>query len=571
LFYQRILLAISLILLLTACTDALRTSNPVYHPAPSPSMPPSGQRPTVHSTAVVQPTAEPTPNLPTPTVTESDSAVAPPAAAAVNIDETTLATLQRLHTIGLGGAIAAAIAPDNTRLAIATTAGLALFELPSLRQLRLDTIPGGAEQVSFADEGQTLRVVTGRRYGPATVQLRRVADGSLVEVMAEDESTPFSPVINSPDGQLEAQFPPLDSVQIPGVRVTRTSDGALLYEDESTLTIAFSPDSSLIALVASDGAVRVLDRSGTAIGELALPPYWGVGFSPDGNTLVAAGRSIDLWDAATATRRAELDALLVGRPSSAELRVRPSADGSVLTVEGGYQFFESVLRQGSAWYVTGETFTPAWRSSASGAGIGTFQTYVGAISSATDATAWTEDGIALGIYSAGELQRTIQVPSEVGALAFSPDGTLLAIGDRAGRVQLVPVADGAPTQEFQATGSVTQLEFASDGAMLGARSESGEIVVWQLDTDRRVALITEPAELRPLADRPWAEPFLFTPDSEILIAWGRNGVRFYRLNDGALVHLLPERTEAVAIDPQGHILALLQDELIALWGLPSAE
>lgn len=548
------------------------TAQQVAAPAPvAPVTATSAAAPTRQATAISTPTAQQV-AAPTPSAAPGPPLVPPtatPGFPEARIGTETLAALRPLRAIGLGGAVHAAIAPDNRLLAVATTAGVAIFELPSLRHLRLDPIRGGVRRVAFSADGQTLLVT---RATELELQRRRVADGSL-EGVEPASFGPYPSTIVSPSGDLQANLAIPDSVPIPRVTITRVADGAIVYADDDTLTMSFSPDSATAALVTFAGEVRLVDlASGAATAALALPAYWGVGFSPDAQTLVTTGRSVWLWDVVASTVR-ELPGAMGSAVDQDTLggrqRVRSSADGDVLTVEGEYDYFEASLIRGSAWRVAGDKLTPAWQSAAGGSGIMNISTYVGAISPASDVTAYTDDGTSLGIYRAGQLLRSLRIAAGVGALAFSPDGALLAIGDRAGQVQLVAVADGAESQLGQAEGEVFGLVFSPDGALLGVRRADDTIEVFQLGEAGPVARVQDaPAQEDHAKNAAGRDQFLFTADGELLIAWDFETVRFYRLSDGRLLHTLPEGAQGLAIGPRRRLLALLRDQRVELWGIP---
>jgi WD40 repeat protein len=198
-----------------------------------------------------------------------------------------------------------------------------------------------------------------------------------------------------------------------------------------------------------------------------------------------------------------------------------------------------------------------------------FTTYVGAISTATDAVAWTDDGVALGVYRGGEAQYTLQIPDGVGALAFSPDGALLAVGDKAGRVQLVRAGDGTVAQTVQGQQALTVLQFSPDGALLGGREIDGTLSVWTVAEGAPVVQIVAEASDAVLPhDAPRRDPFIFTHDGTMLITAGTGPVRFYRTRDGQLLHQLEAPAEDVAIGPRQRLLGLVRGGRVELWGIP---
>jgi hypothetical protein len=139
------------------------------------------------------PTAAPVATAPPATAVPAAAPIQPPTATPAfpeaRITEATLSALQPLRSVGYGAARDAAIGPDNRLLAVATTAGVALFELPTLRHLRFDPISGGAHRVSFGDNGETLGVITGGPYEPQETQVRRVADGMLLSAGPAEATT----------------------------------------------------------------------------------------------------------------------------------------------------------------------------------------------------------------------------------------------------------------------------------------------------------------------------------------------------------------------------------------------
>jgi WD40 repeat protein len=505
---------------------------------------------------------------------------ATPAFPEARITEATLDRLRPLRSVGFGEAADAAISPGNRLLAVATTAGVAIFELPSLRHLRFDPIDSGVYRIAFADE-QTLALATGAVFEPHERQTRRVSDGAL---LSSGPAELFEQTLQvfSPDQRLVASFNVPDSSPTPGVRLNRVADGGLLYHDDWTVRVSFSPDSSLIALVAYDGTLRLIDRGGKSIGTLEIPGYWSVAFSPDGQNMVTAGRAVWVWDAVSGELRQMPSGLAVAGDSSiigAEQNARFSPDGRLLTVEGSYTVFEATLRRGSTWAIGGSAADSqasgevagarhAWDTDAGGLGVINYETYGGAISPATNATAKTDDGVELIVAQGDTPPATLTVPAGVGALAFSPDGVLLAVGDKAGAVQIVQVSDRATARTMQGAAGLTTLRFSPDGALLGGRGGS-EISVWSVADGALVARIAlAPTDVALPAGSTAEAPFIFTPDSAMLITWGKQAIHFYGVGDGQLLHRLATPAQQVAIGPRQRLLGVLSGRRVELWGIP---
>jgi hypothetical protein len=126
----------------------------------------------------IAPIVEPTPSVLSVSI---DPPSATPLFPSMQIDEANLTALRPLRTIGVGRAVQAALAPSGDTLAVATTAGVALFELPSMRQLRFDQIDGGASAVAFSHDGTLL---TAELQPLTSTELRRVADGAKLTRLA---------------------------------------------------------------------------------------------------------------------------------------------------------------------------------------------------------------------------------------------------------------------------------------------------------------------------------------------------------------------------------------------------
>jgi WD40 repeat protein len=363
-----------------------------------------------------------------------------------------------------------------------------------------------------------------------------------------------------------------DSSPTPGVRLIRVANVQPIYEDALIERVAFSPDSSLIALVAYDGTLRLLDASGAIVRTLELPAYWSVAFSPDGQSIVTAGRAVWVWDTVTTELRERPAGLALAGDSwvtGAVQRASFSPDGAVLTVAGEYSGFEAILRRGSAWTLGDGGAVHAWDSEAGAAGFTNFTTYSGAISPATEAVAWTDDGVLLGVKPGAGAEYTLQVPAGVAALAFSPDGQLLGVGDNAGQVQLVRTSDGTIARTAQAGTALAVLQFSPDGVLLGGRGMDGRLPVWAVADGALVGrMAAEPVEAASPPDMSGRDPFIFTPDGTLLITWGIGRVRFYRISDWRLVHQIEETVEDVAIGPRQRLLSLVRGGRVELWGIP---
>jgi WD40 repeat protein len=87
----------------------------------------------------------------------------------------------------------------------------------------------------------------------------------------------------------------------------------------------------------------------------------------------------------------------------------------------------------------------------------------------------------------------VDAPNPYAALAFSPDGTLLAAAQKAGTIRLFRPADGGDLGKLDVGRVITQLAFSPDGSLLAARSADGALTIWRLADHVRLSdLQTDP-------------------------------------------------------------------------------
>lgn len=324
------LLALSL---LAGCAPSAPAPAPPASPAatqgaPAPTGAPTRVAPSPAPAATAAATAAPRPAAPLPT--EGPAALGAPSPTPALPEPTISAQdgddLALLRTVGWGAARSGDISPDRSLLAVATSAGVALFGLPELRHLRLYHIPGGAAALRFSPGGGLLAVA-----GTSATDLRRVADGSLL-ASVEGQTPLFGP-----DGQtlVTQQTVPgetNEALQAPLTLLWR-ADGQPVARLPDERPLAFSPDGALLATQRGPRVVVRRSADGASLRELE-----GVGaaFSPDGKWFALSspdGADVQLWPAGDLERAAKADLHLASEvdPGEGERELVFSADSQTLT------------------------------------------------------------------------------------------------------------------------------------------------------------------------------------------------------------------------------------------------
>jgi WD40 repeat protein len=176
-----------------------------------------------------------------------------------------------------------------------------------------------------------------------------------------------------------------------------------------------------------------------------------------------------------------------------------------------------------------------------------------------------QEQVTFGLHDmvSGQLLYTIEAPplSHVLSTAFSPQGSLLAIGSADGvRVwdvkggQLLYVVEGRIDRNRGAV-------FTPDGRILATRSNDGMVRLWDTTTGQLLHSLTD------------GQQVTFSPSGDEVALASRNSVSFYDLATGQLRRTLEGHGSGgnIAFTPDSHTLALTANSLIHLWDVPGGQ
>jgi WD40 repeat protein len=173
-----------------------------------------------------------------------------------------------------------------------------------------------------------------------------------------------------------------------------------------------------------------------------------------------------------------------------------------------------------------------------------------------------ENTLAIGLYRGDVLVRAVPdgqerpirteaTYGEIRALAFSPDGSLLAVAPSAG-VELWDLVSREPVVQFAPTprSVVRGLAFSPDGKFLAVTDHRSEVLMWDIAGGRGHTVA--------IPGMRWAHAVAFAPDGRTLAVldnWGDAGVVLWDLSDHRARTTIPGRARDLAISPDGRVLA----------------
>ena len=284
--------------------------------------------------------------------------------------------------------------------------------------------------------------------------------------------------------------------------------------------VAFSPDGSVLASsLFSEFLIKLINISdGRILHILSDHIYHAqeVSFSPDGNMLVSGSRGntgINIW------RLSDWSHLRTMNPYSTYdvLSIDISPDGSIIAAGT-------------------DTSVDIWRVS-DGIRLRTLGGFAGL---------WV-----------------------VGAVSFSPDGTMLASGSGVFKggsfLGLWRISDGSLLQHPNTSnGQINSVDFSPDGKTVASGGDNNLVELWRVSDGSILKTLKGHSES--------VLSVAFSSDGTLLASGSSdNTVKLWRVSDGALLQTLEGHTKmvySVAFSPDGRILASSSDDgTIRVWGV----
>ena len=508
--------------------------------------------------------------------------------------------------IGRGGVYELAYSPDSTKLAVASSIGIWIYDARTGETLRLLT--GHTSYVmcvAFSPDGSTL---ASGSYDD-TIRLWDTDTGELKATLEHTGLMRINSVAFSPDGRTLASGGTDEFIKFWDVRtgeLLRTFAG----HAAAVSSVVYSPDGETLASYGADRRIHLWDaKTGEFLmaldpefedAGLALDRIYAIAYSPDSQSL-ASGSSdgkIRVWD----PRTGQLKSTLIAHASDVTA-VTFSPDGQILVgavslEEGGTTEFWNVGTGERLKSFTGHTdritalvFSKDGGMFASSSDDETIRFWHPATetplrtitghnrkrifhvmyaSHGRILACLREESIQLWDPHTGRLIKTVDFKERIFSTAYSPDNVTFACETAGGNVWLLD----ANTDEHNGTAlighteGISSLDFNRDGSILASGSYDRTIRLWNVDTgDLRETLEGHTDGVQHVT---------FSPTGLILASASDDGtIRLWDINTGDVIKTLDghaERIRHVAFSPTGLILVSTDgDGTIRLWDTKTGE
>ena len=492
--------------------------------------------------------------------------------------------LQQIARLSAGSAKNIVFSPDGSYVAIATSAGLDIYDIQSKEIYKKLNVDEKVSDVVFLHDGSLL---AGTDFGidhysaddfnylqsydtdRIVYSLSLSADGKTLL----SNSSPDSLVYKINDGVLERSHKILYNIYIrsfdlspDGTKVATGSSGGelkiwevesgfLLHEvnahSGSINEISWSPDGSILATASEDQTVVIWNADGTKNKTLNTfeSNIHTVKFSPDGKRLITgtAKNEAQIWDFANAS----LEKTLTGGTkkfydfeldASGKKLIGRNGDGTVVYWDVDSDSYGEQISKYNV-FIEPPVVSP----------LGDKIYYYDAI------------GFSSMCNSKGDVlwSDCHEYDDQMLAPAFSVDGSMLIAGTNGGYVKILDAESGEELSQFKAHDAVIRrLVISPDGKTIATASDDTMVKLWSFDTHELLATLAgHNAAVSALAFSPDGTYLASAGDEPLIIMWDpKTAKQLYQLESHE------DKVFALAFSPDGNFLASAGfSNLVIIW------
>ncbi len=485
------------------------------------------------------------------------------------------ATGKLVLAVRQGGQVqAAALSPDGRMLLTVGSNSRGedrrarIFAVPSGRFVRL--LPAqGVTTASFSPGGKLL--VTGGLDHTAAIW--DVGSGRRLHLLADHEGA-VTDAVFGPGGSLLATTNADGATRLWNARTGILVGSPMLGHTNAVNAASFSPDGRYLLTVSIDGTARVWDAATGRPGPQAVlrghTDAVGEGaFAPDGTAVVTAGAddTARVWDPGTAPELHILAAfqgpvwaavfspdgrLVLEGGDDEAARILTDGGKVVRTLRHPAVVTSAVFDKDGSLVLTADALRTlrVWRS-ANGALVRTARNIsAGPLAVSSDSRFVAAPAVHGGVHILDGATlapvRELRRGGPVTAVAFSPDGRLIAAAGKDGKARIWDARTGALVRIFAGhTDALTGVEFSADGSRIVTSSRDRDARVWDVKTGTSTLLR---GHFGPIFGAS------FSPDGQLVVTAGPSTAGLWEAGSGQLISFLHGHEQpltAASFSPDG--------------------